>query len=388
MLPDFRFVIGAILATVVLGVTSFGLLAAVRLTHQGKTGPLEAARNVAFDERASWNQFNDPDSARRFEDLARKTDAALTAAESAAARPANATPPVAANDAAEERAVDRPADMTPPVVAAERRPDGTADATLPDADAADVVAPNYDHDSVAPAANVPVAVAMAPPVSPPLTALPAPAEPTPPASETPPAANTTPADEPAETGALTPAPAAVTTMPARDEEPNLIVEDQAPAAADRVAKSDPMKTDAMTSDAMKTDTEKTEETPTPPRRTPIPAAKPAAKAAPVRRAAVPAKPVEREEREPAPVRTVTAPRPRVVAPRPQYAPQSYGQQQYYEPQPYGQPQQLTRQRSATPQYGPQPYVPQQYGPQPAAPRQRQPNDQYLSPYGSRSQYGG
>ena len=52
MLPDFRFVIGALLATIVLGVTSFGLLAAVRLTHQGKIGPLvrstsEVSRRVA-----------------------------------------------------------------------------------------------------------------------------------------------------------------------------------------------------------------------------------------------------------------------------------------------------------------------------------------------------
>jgi len=52
MLPDFRFVIGAVLATVVLGVTSFGLLAAARLTYQGKAGPFEASRNAPFDDRA------------------------------------------------------------------------------------------------------------------------------------------------------------------------------------------------------------------------------------------------------------------------------------------------------------------------------------------------
>jgi hypothetical protein len=75
------------------------------------------------------------------------------------------------------------------------------------------------------------------------------------------------------------------------------------------------------------------------------------------------------------------PRPRVVAPRPQYAPQSYDQQ-YYDQQPYGPTRQVTRQRSAAP--------PQQYGPQPVAPRQRQQpyGDQFQSPNGTRSQYGG
>src|SRR5262245_57010549 len=57
-MADFRFVIGALLAVIVLGVTSFGLLAAVRLTHQPKVGPLETARG-GFDDRAEWNQFND-----------------------------------------------------------------------------------------------------------------------------------------------------------------------------------------------------------------------------------------------------------------------------------------------------------------------------------------
>ena len=71
MLPDFRFAIGALLATAVLGITSFGLLAAVRLTHQAKVGPLESSRSVPFDDRADWNQFNDPDSTRRFEEIGR-----------------------------------------------------------------------------------------------------------------------------------------------------------------------------------------------------------------------------------------------------------------------------------------------------------------------------
>jgi hypothetical protein len=420
MLPDFRFVIGAVLATVVLGVTSFGLLAAVRLTHHGKVGPLESSRHVAFDDRADWNQFNDPDSARRFEELAHKSDAA---------------------DAAAERAAARPVDLVQPVAAA------------------DVVAPDHDPagDSVAPPPNATVEVVMAPPVSPPPSTPPAPAEPppasTPPlepsappavdaafaarpsepppvatpavtsapemnarvadvpatgapatgevapsataipepsearvggAPAAPPVADTAPTDEPAETGALAPASAAVTSM-TWDEEPNLIVEDKPPAAADRVAAAPATtpESDATKSDATKTDAAKAEDAPTAP---PLPAAKPAATAAPVRHVALPAKAVVRE-REPAPVRTVTAPRPRAAAPRRQYAPQNYRQQ--YGEQPYGQPQQLARPRPAQPQYAPQQYAPQQYAPQQLAPRQRQqPGDTFGSPSGARSPYGG
>ena len=69
MLPDFRFVIGAILATAFLGVMSVGLFATVRHTHQAKVGPLEASRTLAFGDRADWNQFADPDAARRFDEL-------------------------------------------------------------------------------------------------------------------------------------------------------------------------------------------------------------------------------------------------------------------------------------------------------------------------------
>src|SRR5262245_49782631 len=112
-MADFRFVLGALLAVVVLGVTSFGLLAASRLSHQAKIGPIETARS-GFDDRAEWNQFNDADSARRFDELARKADAALTAAERAVARPAKATEPVAPSDAPEQRTAEQPLDLSSP----------------------------------------------------------------------------------------------------------------------------------------------------------------------------------------------------------------------------------------------------------------------------------
>src|SRR6185295_14119371 len=62
MLPDFRFLIGAILATTVLGVAAFGLATSVRLSHQAKISPLEASRSFAFAERneRSWMPDQNP----------------------------------------------------------------------------------------------------------------------------------------------------------------------------------------------------------------------------------------------------------------------------------------------------------------------------------------
>jgi hypothetical protein len=48
MLPDLRFAIGAVLATALLGVTAFGMAAAVQIAHQGKVSPLEASRMLAY----------------------------------------------------------------------------------------------------------------------------------------------------------------------------------------------------------------------------------------------------------------------------------------------------------------------------------------------------
>ena len=48
MLPDLRFVIGAVMATALLGVTLFGLAAAMHISHQSKVGPLEASRLLAY----------------------------------------------------------------------------------------------------------------------------------------------------------------------------------------------------------------------------------------------------------------------------------------------------------------------------------------------------
>src|SRR6266545_4243436 len=116
MLPDFRFVIGAVLASSVLAVAALGVLTAARLTHQVKGGPLEPSRSLAFDDRSDWNQFYDPDNARRFEELARKSDApAQRAAETTpAASTASeiAAPPPDASPSA-DLAAPAAADPTP-----------------------------------------------------------------------------------------------------------------------------------------------------------------------------------------------------------------------------------------------------------------------------------
>src|SRR4051812_45007210 len=61
MLPDFRFLIGAVLATGMLGVAGFGLATAVRLSHEARVGPTDATQSLAFNDRADWNQFSHPE---------------------------------------------------------------------------------------------------------------------------------------------------------------------------------------------------------------------------------------------------------------------------------------------------------------------------------------
>jgi hypothetical protein len=117
MLPDFRFVIGATLAAAVLGIAAFGLATTVRLSHLAKIGPMEVARSLAFDERANWNQFSDPELTRRFEDLARQADATGSMPEAdaagAAPQPTVASPSPEAAERNEPSAAAEPADAAP-----------------------------------------------------------------------------------------------------------------------------------------------------------------------------------------------------------------------------------------------------------------------------------
>jgi hypothetical protein len=99
MLPDFRFVLGAILALAMLAVSGLGLVTSVQLVREAHMGPLVESRSLAFAGRAEWNQFYDPDAGRRFEELAGKVEAPLAQArleppaETSALAPAETAPP-------------------------------------------------------------------------------------------------------------------------------------------------------------------------------------------------------------------------------------------------------------------------------------------------------
>ena len=60
MIPDLRFVIGAVMATALLGVTLFGLAAAMHISHQSKLSPLEASRLLAYTPESRHRVFDIP----------------------------------------------------------------------------------------------------------------------------------------------------------------------------------------------------------------------------------------------------------------------------------------------------------------------------------------
>jgi hypothetical protein len=95
MLPDFRFVLGAILAIALLAVAGLGLVTSVKLAQEARMNPIEDARSLAFAGHAQWNQFYDPDGARRFEGLGGKAPATEARLE-APAEISEIAPPVAA----------------------------------------------------------------------------------------------------------------------------------------------------------------------------------------------------------------------------------------------------------------------------------------------------
>jgi hypothetical protein len=175
MLPDLRFVIGAVLATTMLGVVSIGVFTTFKLGPQNRAGPLESSRYLGFDDRADWNQFYDSEAGRRFEELAFKVDAADILAKRSADEPLQVTSPVAAAGAGPEGAAEQAAETTrgtaqdlpvqqpseystklsPPLAAAdapvERAPGQTAAVAKPRQIAAEIEARDADQAPLAPA---------------------------------------------------------------------------------------------------------------------------------------------------------------------------------------------------------------------------------------------
>jgi hypothetical protein len=162
MLPDFRFVLGAILALTMLAVGGLGLVTSVRLVREAHMAPLDESRSLAFAGHAEWNQFYDPDAARRYEALAGKTEAPVAEArlEPPAETPAppETAPPAIAQPAPEEQTAALPAHQPEPAVAAEVAPVGADDKApekTPDADPvappAQTTAPNGERVASLPA---------------------------------------------------------------------------------------------------------------------------------------------------------------------------------------------------------------------------------------------
>jgi hypothetical protein len=67
MLPAFRFMLGAALATLLLSLTVFGLAATLRLAQETKLSRPEPARALAYASPTGWKEFNEPDAARQIE---------------------------------------------------------------------------------------------------------------------------------------------------------------------------------------------------------------------------------------------------------------------------------------------------------------------------------
>jgi hypothetical protein len=67
MLPAFRFMLGAALATLLLSLTVFGLAATLRLAQESKLSRPEPARALAYASPTGWKEFNEPDAARQIE---------------------------------------------------------------------------------------------------------------------------------------------------------------------------------------------------------------------------------------------------------------------------------------------------------------------------------
>jgi hypothetical protein len=68
MLPAFRFMLGAALATLLLVLTVFGLAATVRLAQETKASPVEAARALAYATPAGWGEIYS-DEGRRLSEI-------------------------------------------------------------------------------------------------------------------------------------------------------------------------------------------------------------------------------------------------------------------------------------------------------------------------------
>jgi hypothetical protein len=161
MIPDLRFVVGAVIATALLGVMLFGLAAAMHISHQSKISPLEASRLLAYTPESRHRIFDVP--APRLDSpfanipadpnpvpLQQPAEPAAVPLQTAAtAQPTpDAQPPASDADTVDERAVVEPPlppDGDPPAASAESAP------AAPPPEAAAAAAPPIETTPAPPA---------------------------------------------------------------------------------------------------------------------------------------------------------------------------------------------------------------------------------------------
>ena len=181
MMPDLRFVLGALIATALLSVTAFGLGAAIHIAHQSKAGPLEAmlaytpsdARGSALAARdnpfaqmpASPGGMRSPAANPVVQTAAETTAEAAAAAPESAAAP---VPPAGDHDTVDERAVvdpPLPADGEPDSAAAAADPESAPPASESIASAPVAQAPDVEQVGSLPSVAAEPAIAAPPAMS-------------------------------------------------------------------------------------------------------------------------------------------------------------------------------------------------------------------------------
>ena len=245
MLPDFRFALGALLAIALIAVAGLGLVTSVRLAREARIGPLDDSRSLAYAGHAEWNQFYDPDGARRFQGLAGKTGAPLAEppspipAEALAVEPPAAAPAPAAP---EERTASIPTDRREPTDRQDRETTAVAAPVLPDK-APETEPPRADPEPEPEKAPALTAALPAEPAGAPAPVAPIPDASAPDAPSAP-VSSASPAPAPAVSAPSTPTPdeppaERLATAPATVPEPGRAEEARAPAAASIQPQADP-----------------------------------------------------------------------------------------------------------------------------------------------------
>lgn len=127
MLPDLRFVFGAMLAIAVLATAGYGLAIAIQLRHDAH-GSLEPVQGVAYAASAEANRFRDLESAPRLGSAARRLAAPVghvgleappTASSESPVKPHERAAASPAEHAEEEATADPPAQAAPAPTAVE-----------------------------------------------------------------------------------------------------------------------------------------------------------------------------------------------------------------------------------------------------------------------------